>query len=844
MMTKTHNLSDYVTSLSLGSVLLMIGAAVYAAPPQPPAGLFKDSHIPAHVNIPPNAKAGKTRFVEVDQSQLGADRLDLGQLGGRKLTAKRQSSVSNENGSSVWIGRIEGESNSEVALARSGQALAGTIRVGKKLYSLRYSGDGVHTLSEVSASDPLPEPEPPVPAYDKPSKTTSTTSSTATTGSADTGELLDVLVVYTPASRLAQGGVDGMQALIALAIAETNQAYLNSGVPTRVRLAHSAELNYAESGSIFTDLARLQASNESGLYMEEVHALRDAYSADLVTLIEEDNQYCGTGYQMTEVSTSFAPHAFNVVASQCAAGYYSFGHELGHNLGLTHDHLNSDGQSAYAYSYGFQDPSESFRTIMAYDCYGGCPRVPHFSNPQVIYAGLPTGVDYALDPVNAADNALTLAQTTPMVASFRDSSVAGPPAAPTDLRGFAITQDRIELNWKDNSTNELGYLLERSEDGINFTQVASLLKNVSAFADTGLAMGMSYDYRVKAYNAAGDSTFSEVITVATPDPSLTQEQLATGEVPVAGTVTGDYSQTWSAAGYETIAEVSAKGGPSNRYGYLEHEWTFDLQPASSHSFDVAVRTQIIGGGDSFTFAFSTDGLTFADMVTYQAYEHGWKTFDLPAGLAGRVYVRVMDNARNPGEDSSHSLSIDQMHIRSSSLPGELPQPPSGLTAIPASADSLALSWSDNAWNESGFRIESSADGSNWSWVANVSADTTGFVHSGLTVGSVHQYRVSAFNDNGASEPAGPVSATVADVAPIDLSIMAIKVKGKMYAELNWSAAASQTMDVYRDGSALVTGIPNDGSYVDPAILGSGSFLYQVCEGGSDTLCSDQVSLSF
>jgi len=35
MMTKTHNLSDYVTSLSLGSVLLMIGAAVYAAPPNP-----------------------------------------------------------------------------------------------------------------------------------------------------------------------------------------------------------------------------------------------------------------------------------------------------------------------------------------------------------------------------------------------------------------------------------------------------------------------------------------------------------------------------------------------------------------------------------------------------------------------------------------------------------------------------------------------------------------------------------------------------------------------------------------------------------------------------------------
>jgi hypothetical protein len=55
---------------------------------------------------------------------------------------------------------------------------------------------------------------------------------------------------------------------------------------------------------------------------------------------------------------------------------------------------------------------------MAYTCTGGCIRVQHFSNPEVSYAGQPTGVpDYA-------DNALALADTAPMVATWRASAAA------------------------------------------------------------------------------------------------------------------------------------------------------------------------------------------------------------------------------------------------------------------------------------------------------------------------------------------------------------------------------------------------------------------------------------
>ena len=39
---------------------------------------------------------------------------------------------------------------------------------------------------------------------------------------------------------------------------------------------------------------------------------------------------------MSSLSAGFASSAFSVVEHSCATGYYSFAHELGHNLSLLH----------------------------------------------------------------------------------------------------------------------------------------------------------------------------------------------------------------------------------------------------------------------------------------------------------------------------------------------------------------------------------------------------------------------------------------------------------------------------------------------------------------------------
>lgn len=91
-------------------------------------------------------------------------------------------------------------------------------------------------------------------------------------------------------------------------------------------------------------------------------------------------------------------------------------------MGSGHDPANADipcGVSAY--SCGYLDDTEAFRTVMAYDCAGGCTRVDHFSNPNVTYAGRVTGV------ADAMDNARSINDTRAAVASWRTSTTNPPP---------------------------------------------------------------------------------------------------------------------------------------------------------------------------------------------------------------------------------------------------------------------------------------------------------------------------------------------------------------------------------------------------------------------------------
>ena len=320
----------------------------------------------------------------------------------------------------VWSGKIEGEPSGDVVLAVVDGVLSASAVWPGGAYRVRFDGAS-HVVEEL---DPGLFPEggcfKEVPRGAAPA----TESATEPVVTADDGSLIDVLVVYTPAARLAAGGTAGMLSQIDLAVAETNTGYANSHVIQRVRLAGTAEVAYTESGDISVDLDRVTTPGDG--YMDGVAALRDTHHADLVSLVTEtpSSAYCGVAWLMAGNDPGFAPNAFSVVELACMTGYYSFGHEMGHNMGLNHARSDPTGTGAFAYSFGYKNPASLFRTVMAYDCPVSCPRVLYFSNPAVSYGGNPTGV--ATGSASAADNALSLDNTRVTVANWRAA-----PAQPT-----------------------------------------------------------------------------------------------------------------------------------------------------------------------------------------------------------------------------------------------------------------------------------------------------------------------------------------------------------------------------------------------------------------------------
>jgi thermitase len=89
------------------------------------------------------------------------------------------------------------------------------------------------------------------------------------------------------------------------------------------------------------------------------------------------------------------------------------------------------------------------------------------------------------------------------------------PAAPTSLTGFAVSRSQINLTWTDNASNEDGFTLQRSTDGVNFATAPSLGADVTSFANGGLSAYTIYYYRVRAFNTAGASAYSNTVRIRT-----------------------------------------------------------------------------------------------------------------------------------------------------------------------------------------------------------------------------------------------------------------------------------------------------------------------------------------
>ena len=109
------------------------------------------------------------------------------------------------------------------------------------------------------------------------------------------------------------------------------------------------------------------------------------------------------------------------------------------------------------------------------------------------------------------------------------------PKAPSTLDAELVIPN-VLLSWNDQSTDETAFRIYRSADGAAFGLIAEVPADVTVYLDDEISPSTTYEYRVSAINAKGESAPTQKVEVEVPPltPVSVGLSLATGEQAVVG----------------------------------------------------------------------------------------------------------------------------------------------------------------------------------------------------------------------------------------------------------------------------------------------------------------------
>lgn len=286
------------------------------------------------------------------------------------------------------------------------------------------------------------------------------------------------------------------------------------------------------------------------------------------------------------------------------------------------------------------------------------------------------------------------------IATATTTSAIAAPATPSDFAASNVTTTSLTLTWRDNATNETGYRLQRRLAGGSFAVIATLGAGVTTFNDTGLTPGASYEYRLVAFNAAGDSG------------------------AITGTATMQSANTVPTA--PGVLNATVLAGPQVRLNWTD---------TSNNETGFVVQRRYSGWiwGDRATLGANVTTFTDTGLIRGVQYEY-----------------RVL--ARNAKGNSGWSNGV----IVDTSATG-LPAAPSTLTASITTKPSVRLAWLDTSTTETSFIIQRRLSGKSWADLTSVGANVTSYIDTTSKSAGVYEYRIYARGAAGSSPASNSVS---------------------------------------------------------------------------------------
>ena len=118
------------------------------------------------------------------------------------------------------------------------------------------------------------------------------------------------------------------------------------------------------------------------------------------------------------------------------------------------------------------------------------------------------------------------------------------PRYPTRLRAVGASPYEINLSWQNNSSSETGFDVQRRLEGsADWVEIGTTPAGTTRFSDGGLVPATRYHYRVRAFNNAASSTFSNEASATTHvllPPTVTGFTPTQGPLGTRVTLTGTY----------------------------------------------------------------------------------------------------------------------------------------------------------------------------------------------------------------------------------------------------------------------------------------------------------------
>lgn len=361
------------------------------------------------------------------------------------------------------------------------------------------------------------------------------------------------------------------------------------------------------------------------------------------------------------------------------------------------------------------------------------------------------------------------------------------PDSPTNLEATVASLSSVDLTWVDNSDNEDYFKIFRKVGTGGWTVLTTVGANVTDYTDTGLAIGVQYCYKVRAFNSLGGSlSYTNVgcVSIETEVPDTPSELIA--KVNSSTSIRLDWTDNSDNESFFRIFRKVGSGSwsvlidkPANSTAHIDTDVVQDVE------YCYKVRAfNFAGGSISFTNTecliihsalpqTPTDmeicpdtptsiELTWVDNSEKEDYFKVFRKIDSGPWLVltqrNKNVTSFTDTGLTQGVNYCYRVrafntagaSTGFSNTACTNIPTSVPATPTNTQLTLLTATSIQVEWTDNATNECYTKVFRKRGTESWKYAGEVGKDETSFVDMGLTLGTEYCYRVRSFNAVGGS----------------------------------------------------------------------------------------------